>query len=80
MSDEDITSWQEMELILNIYHTLRQSSTASLGYTQMLAEGSFGFVNHEQKAIIEQIHAYAKEIRATVKWITIWLTAHASET
>jgi hypothetical protein len=80
MNNETIIAWDERELIDNVYHRLRQKSTAARGTVQILADGMYGFTSQEQQDIIEWLRRDVDAISEVNRWLDVWITSQRTST
>ena len=72
MEQEIVSSWSEMELIENVGHELRQSTTSALGWAKVLVRGDFGFTSHQQQLLLERLLGQIEEIHEINHLLNIW--------
>ncbi|HLF87962.1 MAG TPA: hypothetical protein VI451_03390 [Anaerolineales bacterium] len=74
MDEEKIQSWTSEELIRKIYHELNQNSSIALGILEVLFnEDAFGFVNADQKRLLERLKKELDHIHALNDAIRVWM-------
>ncbi|MGB0389058.1 MAG: hypothetical protein ACPGWR_29905 [Ardenticatenaceae bacterium] len=78
MEQQIISSWSEMELIENVAHELRQSTTSALGWANVLVTGDFGFTSHQQQLLLEKLLCKIEEIHEINHLLNIWYTSNTS--
>ncbi|MCA9966398.1 MAG: hypothetical protein KC423_19250 [Anaerolineales bacterium] len=75
MQSVNIRDCSAEELIKVVYHELNQKANTVLSCAKLLAdENYYGFVNDEQREVIDHLHQEALTICEIADWMRIWKT------
>lgn len=69
ISDETIIPLSAEELIVNIFRDIQQLSTYSYTMTNELVNGAHGFVNDQQRVILEGLHNHIQVLHHLFTYI-----------
>jgi hypothetical protein len=79
VTDELVTSWTAVELVLNLHQQLQQSANVSFGYGKTLAEGAYGFASDDQKDALLFLQTRIERTHKLVEWMTLWVLTRTNE-
>ena len=72
MSDEQITTWTEDELLANMHHAIRNPAAVALGYATLLRQSWDVLSEQERNDMLDQIITKMHFINEVIHWPFIW--------
>ena len=76
MSDEEITTWTEDELLANMHHAIRNPAAVALGYATLLRQSWDVLSAQERNEMLDQIISRTNIINEVNRCGFIWQQSH----
>jgi hypothetical protein len=73
--DATVVTISALQLIDHVHHHVRQPITATVGLSQLLADGVFGFASQDQQAAIDRLRISITAIAHAHQWMAEWISA-----
>ena len=77
MSDEEITTWTDRELLANMLHGIRNPASIVLGYATLLRQSWEVLSAQERNEMLDQIITRMRIINEVNDWSFIWRQSHS---